>query len=84
MLELILCRDAFFDLSRELGIGELEFRRATFELVVGRPQFLGSFGAGFRVSLGYIIVLRFDFSRTTDFETISNSTDFDFFFGWNF
>ncbi|MEW6049655.1 MAG: hypothetical protein AB1644_01125 [Candidatus Zixiibacteriota bacterium] len=47
-------------------------------------RFYGSFGAGFRVNLGYIIVLRFDFSRTTDYRTISPSTDFDFFFGWNF
>ncbi len=47
-------------------------------------ELLGSFGAGIRVSLGYIVLLRFDFSRTTDFETISNTTDFDFFFGWNF
>ncbi|MFQ6008556.1 MAG: peptidase MA family metallohydrolase [Candidatus Zixiibacteriota bacterium] len=47
-------------------------------------QFLGSFGAGFRVSLGYVIVLRFDFTRTTDFKSISPRTDFDFFFGWNF
>jgi hypothetical protein len=47
-------------------------------------QFIGSFGAGFRVSLGYLVLLRFDFSRTTDFQTISPSTDFDFFFGWNF
>jgi hypothetical protein len=47
-------------------------------------QFLGSFGGGFRVSLGYLVLLRFDFTRTTDFETISPSFDFDFFFGWNF
>lgn len=47
-------------------------------------RFLGSFGFGFRVALGYVVLLRFDFSRTTDFETISPSTDFDFFFGWNF
>lgn len=47
-------------------------------------RFLGSFGAGFRVALANVIVLRFDFSRTTDFEKISKSTDFDFFFGWNF
>jgi hypothetical protein len=45
---------------------------------------VGSFGAGFRVAIDYLVVLRFDFSRTTDFETISPSTDFDFFFGWNF
>jgi len=47
-------------------------------------QFIGSFGAGFRIALGRMIVLRFDFSRTTDFDTISDRTDFDFFFGWNF
>ena len=47
-------------------------------------QFYGSFGAGFRVPLGYLVVLRFDFARTTDFKTISPRTDFDFFFGWNF
>ncbi len=47
-------------------------------------QFIGSFGAGFRVALGGMICLRFDFSRTTDFDTISDRTDFDFFFGWNF
>lgn len=47
-------------------------------------QFLGSFGFGFRVALGYVVLLRFDFTRTTDFETISPNTDFDFFFGWNF
>ncbi len=45
---------------------------------------LGSFGAGFRVAIDYLVVLRFDFSRTTDFETISPNTHFDFFFGWNF
>lgn len=46
--------------------------------------FVGSFGAGFRVALGYVVQLRFDFSRRTDFEAISAKTDFDFFFGWNF
>lgn len=47
-------------------------------------QFYGSFGAGFRVALANLILLRFDFSRTTDFRTISKDTQFDFFFGWNF
>ncbi len=45
---------------------------------------VGSFGAGVRVALGRFVVLRFDFSRTTDFDTISPRTDFEFFFGWNF
>jgi Tol biopolymer transport system component len=47
-------------------------------------QLYGSFGIGARISLGYVMVLRFDISRTTDFEKISKRTDFDFFFGWNF
>jgi hypothetical protein len=44
----------------------------------------GSFGTGFRVALGRVVLLRFDFSRRTDFKRISKQTDFDFFFGWNF
>jgi hypothetical protein len=44
----------------------------------------GSFGFGFRVALGYITVLRFDFARRTDFKTVGNDYHFDFFFGWNY
>jgi Tol biopolymer transport system component len=45
---------------------------------------LGGLGFGIRVALGYVTVLRFDFARRTDFKTVSNGFDFDFFFGWNF
>ena len=44
----------------------------------------GSFGLGARVNLGGFIVLRFDFSKRTDFRKISKDTVFDFFFGWSF
>lgn len=44
----------------------------------------GSLGMSARVSLGYIMVLRFDFARRTDFRKIDPKTKFDFFFGWNF
>jgi WD40 repeat protein len=47
-------------------------------------RFYGSFGTGARVALGYLMVLRFDFSRTTDFIKISPRWNFDFWFGWNF
>ena len=47
-------------------------------------QLYGSMGIGARISLGYVMVLRFDVSRTTDFKKINRKTDFDFFFGWNF
>jgi Tol biopolymer transport system component len=45
---------------------------------------IGSVGGGFRVALGRVVVLRFDFSRTTDFVKFSPNTKFEFFFGWNF
>jgi hypothetical protein len=47
-------------------------------------QLYGSFGIGARINIGYVIVLRFDVSRKTDFEKVNRKTDFDFFFGWNF
>jgi outer membrane protein assembly factor BamA len=47
-------------------------------------RFVGSFGAGARVALGYLTVLRFDLSKTTDYRTINPGLKFDFFFGWNF
>jgi len=75
-----------------LPIGGLDFRgiRGALFFDVGSAwedefdQFIGSFGWGFRVSLGYVVLLRFDFARTTDFHTVSPNFDFDFFFGWNF
>lgn len=48
----------------------------------GRMQ--GAMGVGARVSLGYFVLLRFDWARRTDFRTIDNQTHFEFFFGWNF
>ncbi len=47
-------------------------------------KLLGSFGAGIRFPLWNIVLLRFDFSRKTDFESIDNNTEFEFFFGRNF
>jgi Tol biopolymer transport system component len=47
-------------------------------------QLLGSIGSGVRVALFRVIVLRFDFSQTTDFEKIDPHIKTDFFFGWNF
>lgn len=44
----------------------------------------GSMGVGARVALGYFAVLRFDWARRTDFRTIDDKTNFEFFFGWNF
>jgi len=48
------------------------------------PQWFGSYGFGWRLALGYLVTLRFDFAQTTDFKAINRGLDFDFFFGWDF
>ena len=81
------------DLLINFPIGSMRFQaiRGAFFLDAGNAWekdyhgLFGSFGFGLRVALGYVTVLRFDFSRRTDFRTAtSNKYDFDFFFGWNF
>jgi len=68
----------FFDVGR---LTDKRFRFLDHEFF---DDLIGSFGTGFRVALARFIVLRFDFSRTTDFHSVSEKTGFDFFFGWNF
>jgi hypothetical protein len=48
------------------------------------PQWWGSYGFGWRVALGGLMVLRFDLARVTDFQRTLPGWNFDFFFGWNF
>jgi outer membrane protein assembly factor BamA len=47
-------------------------------------EVLGSFGLGLRTNLGGFLVLRLDFAKRTDFETIKPKTDVDFFVGFNY
>ncbi len=47
-------------------------------------QVHGAFGIGLRARIGYFTVLRLDFAKTTDFDTIFPQTRVQFFFGWNY
>ncbi len=79
------------DLRIGLPIGPISFqgiRGALFGDVGSawedeKTDWLGSYGAGVRVSLGYLVLLRLDFSYRTDFKQVE-PLDVDFFFGWNF
>jgi Tol biopolymer transport system component len=44
----------------------------------------GSLGGGVRLGLGGVFVFRLDGARRTDFKSVGNHTDWDFFFGWDF
>ncbi len=81
--------DALFVGSPVANLGFQAIRGAVFfdagnawEDDFGRME--GSMGVGARVSLGYLVVLRFDWARRTDFRKIDKKTRFEFFFGWNF
>lgn len=81
--------DALFIGSPVASLGFQGIRGALFfdagnawEDNFGRME--GALGVGARVSLGYLVVLRFDWSRRTDFKKIDDRTVFEFFFGWNF
>jgi len=48
------------------------------------PGWLGSLGAGVEMNLGYLPVMRINFSRRTDFKSIDSRTRIDVFIGFNF
>lgn len=47
-------------------------------------QVHGAFGIGLRARIGYFTVLRLDFAKITDFDTVFPQTRVQFFFGWNY
>ncbi len=74
-------------------VGQIEFPlfRGSLFLDAGRASgfimdtgWLGSIGTGVEMNLGYLPVIRVNFSRQTDFETIDTDTKVDFFLGFNF
>ena len=76
-LELQAIRGAlFFDLGQAWN-ENLSLRDEIFGLQ-------GSFGMGLRARVGYFTVLRLDFAKRTDFNTIFPQTKVQFWFGWNY
>jgi hypothetical protein len=47
-------------------------------------DWLGSIGTGVEMNLGYLPVIRLNFSRLTDFKEIPSDIHVDFFLGFNF
>ena len=76
-----------------LPFGNIEFPlfRGAFFVDMGRvhgfvmdTDWLGSIGTGVEMNLGYLPVIRVNFSRQTDFKTIDNDIKIDLFLGFNF
>ena len=79
-------------LDIDFPVGSLNFSRIQGALFFdagalwdrGKPVWLGSYGFGWRVALGGLMVLRFDLAQITNFQTTPSGVNFEFFFGWNF
>jgi len=80
-----------FVLRFPFGTIELPIIRGSLFLDAGRvsgfiydTDWLGSVGTGVEMNLGYLPVIRVNFSRLTDFKKLSGDIHVDFFLGFNF
>ena len=64
--------------------GALFFDTGKATRFIADTDWLGSFGAGVELNLGYAPVIRVNFTRTTDFSTISDDTELELFIGYNY
>ena len=72
--------DELFPLFR----GSFFFDMGSVSGFLDETGLIGSFGTGVEMNLGYLPVIRVNFSRTTDFEEIDKGVKVDFFLGFNF
>jgi hypothetical protein len=64
--------------------GSLFFDMGRTTRYITETDWLGSFGAGVELNLGYAPVIRVNFTRLTNFSTISRETGVQFFIGYNY
>jgi len=51
---------------------------------IPQPHWAGAYGFGLELGLGPVLLLRWNWVRTTDFEEIHPDVEHEFFLGWNF
>lgn len=64
--------------------GSLFFDVARVNRYIFDTDYLGSFGGGVELNLGYAPVFRVNFTRATDFDTISAKFRYELFIGYNY
>jgi hypothetical protein len=80
-----------FALALPFGTLETPLMRGSLFFDAGRSTryiidsgWLGSMGAGVELNLGYAPLIRVNFTRATNFRTISTKTDWELFIGFNY
>jgi hypothetical protein len=84
LLDRLLVRFPFGHIDFPLFRGSLFFDIGSARRFYSNTGLLGSFGTGVEMNLGYLPVIRVNFSRLTDFETVEKDLKIDFFIGFNY
>jgi outer membrane protein assembly factor BamA len=74
----------FGNLEMPIIRGSLFFDAGKATRFIEDTGWMGSIGAGVELNLGFAPVIRVNFTRATDFDTISSSTKAGLFIGYNY
>ncbi len=84
LIDRLLLRFPFGFIDFPIFRGSLFFDVGRVEGFIFDTDWIGSFGTGVEMNLGYLPVVRVNFCRLTDFKSIERGTKIDFFLGFNF
>jgi outer membrane protein assembly factor BamA len=84
LLDLLLVRFPFGYIDFPMFRGSFFVDAARVEGYIDDTGWIGSLGTGVEMNLGYLPVIRVNFSRQTDFRTVDDEVRTDFFLGFNF
>ena len=84
LLDRLLVRFPFGYIDFPMFRGAIFVDAAKIEGYIDDTGWIGSVGTGVEMNLGYLPVVRLNFSRQTDFESLDSDVKIDFFLGFNF
>jgi hypothetical protein len=84
LIDRFLLRFPFGMIEFPLFRGSIFFDAGQVSGFIYDTDWLGSIGTGVEMNLGYLPVIRLNFSRLTDFKEIPSDIHVDFFLGFNF
>ena len=84
LLDRLLVRFPFGYIDFPMFRGAIFVDAAKIEGFIDDTDWIGSIGTGVEMNLGYLPVVRVNFSRQTDFKSLESEVKVDFFLGFNF
>ena len=84
LLDRLLVGFPFGYIDFPLFRGSIFVDAAKIEGYIDDTDWIGSVGTGVEMNLGYLPVVRLNFSRRTDFKSLESDVHVDFFLGFNF